>query len=103
VRVACLLYLAPGSAGEYRERHKTVWPEFEAEMAAAGARNHSVFQSGETLVEYFEVDDYEGYSRAMAQSPLAARWEKQFADILRYEVDPKTRMPVTMFEVWHQP
>jgi len=67
---------------EYLARHRAVWPEMLAEIAAAGRRNYSLFLGeGGRLIGYYEVDDDAAAQAYLAASPVATRWE---ADMARF-------------------
>ena len=57
-RVCFHLQVRPERLGEYKERHRAVWPEMLEALSAAGWRNYSLFlrQDG-LLVGYLETDE----------------------------------------------
>ncbi|WP_029144820.1 L-rhamnose mutarotase [Microbacterium luticocti] len=81
-RVCFELRIKPELLDEYLARHRAVWPEMLAEIAAAGRRNYSLFLAdGGRLVGYYEVDDDAAAQAYLAASPVATRWE---ADMARF-------------------
>ena len=68
-----LMRLKPGALPEYRERHRAVWPELEAEFAAAGIHRVEIFEAGGILVLLSEVSDEAAWSRLWA-TPVHRRW-----------------------------
>jgi L-rhamnose mutarotase len=79
-RVCFELRIRPDLIDEYVERHRAVWPEMLAEIAAAGRRNYSIFLGdGGRLIGYYETDDDEAAQAYLANSPVAARWEAEMA------------------------
>ena len=79
-RVCFQLQVRPELLDEYLLRHRPVWPEMLAEIAAAGRRNYSLFLgSGGTLIGYYETDDDVAAQRYLAQSAVAARWESEMS------------------------
>jgi L-rhamnose mutarotase len=74
------LQIKPELIDEYLERHRPVWPEMLAEIAAAGRRNYSLFLGdGGRLIGYYETDDDAAAQAYLAASPVAARWEAEMA------------------------
>jgi L-rhamnose mutarotase len=66
-RVCFLLQVKPERIAEYKERHRTVWPEMLAALREAGWRNYSLFLGPDgVLVGYLETEDFE---RARAKWP----------------------------------
>ncbi|MFT4233898.1 MAG: L-rhamnose mutarotase [Microbacterium sp.] len=83
-RVCFELQVSPELIDEYVERHRAVWPEMLAEIAASGRRNYSIYLAdGGRLVGYYETDDDEAAQAYLASSEVAARWE---ADMSRFFV-----------------
>ena len=85
-RVCFLARVRPDRLDEYRERHKSVWPEMRAALADAGWGNYSIFLAGDgLLIGYLETEDYSAAQRRMAQTDVNARWQAEmqpyFADL----------------------
>ena len=58
-RVCFLLRVRPDRLEEYRARHRSVWPEMRAALAASGWGNYSLFLRDDgLLVGYLETDDF---------------------------------------------
>ena len=75
-RVCFLARVRPGRLGEYRERHRNVWPEMLAALRDAGWGNYSLFLTDDgLLVGYLETEDYQAALEAMAQTPVNERWQ----------------------------
>ncbi|HWL79073.1 L-rhamnose mutarotase [Microbacterium sp.] len=79
-RVAFQLRIRPELVDEYVARHREVWPEMLAEIAAAGRRNYSLYlgENG-VLFGYYETDDDAAAQAHLAASAVAARWEAEMA------------------------
>jgi L-rhamnose mutarotase len=100
-RVGHLWRVKPGCADEYRRRHRTIWPELEAALRTAGVVAYSIYLDGELVFSHLEVEDYDALVERLADDPVAARWEEQFADILEYpDADPASGWPRRAIEVW---
>lgn len=80
LRVCYQVRVRPELVDEYVERHREVWPEMLAELAASGRRNYSIFlRSDGQLTGYFEVDDLEASTSYLTASETAGRWEAESA------------------------
>jgi L-rhamnose mutarotase len=102
MRVGFVMRLLPGAEEEYRERHANVWPEMLAELRAAGATNYSIFQRGDDLFGYLEVDDFDRFRAHMAASDVNARWQAEMGDgLIDPLTDPETGFHQRLDEVFH--
>jgi L-rhamnose mutarotase len=83
VRIAFRMSVDPGSAAEYERRHRPIWPELEAVLAAHGVRHYSIFHDAETndLFAYAEVED-EARWRAIAETDVCRRWWESMRDVM---------------------
>jgi L-rhamnose mutarotase len=62
---------------EYRRIHEAVWPSMLKEIAASGRRNYSLFLAPDgLLIGYYEAESPEAATRYLAESPVAAEWER---------------------------
>jgi L-rhamnose mutarotase len=100
-RIGFSMRLLPGSEAEYRRRHAAVWPDLLADLRSAGARNYSIFLSGDDLFAYLEVDDFTAFTEAMATSEANARWQEQMAALIDPLTDPATGFQRRLDEVFH--
>jgi len=81
-RVCFRLQVAPERIDEYRARHEAVWPEMLREIEAAGRRNYSLFLAPDgLLVGYYEVDSVLDADLHLANSEVAAAWERHMGEI----------------------
>ncbi|HEY8466297.1 MAG TPA: L-rhamnose mutarotase [Solirubrobacterales bacterium] len=79
-RVCFLLKVKQDRLDEYRERHRSVWPEMLDALREAGWRNYSLFLRDDgLLVGYLETDDFEAAQRRMAETDVNARWQADMA------------------------
>jgi L-rhamnose mutarotase len=87
-RVCFLLQVKPDRLDEYRERHRAVWPEMLDALRDAGWRNYSLFLRDDgLLVGYVEVDDFEAAQRAMADTEVNDRWQRDMAPFFDARAD----------------
>jgi L-rhamnose mutarotase len=79
-RVCFLLQVRPDRLDEYRARHREVWPEMLDALSAAGWGNYSLFLRDDgLLVGYLETEDFEAAQRAMAETEVNDRWQRDMA------------------------
>ncbi|SDC12292.1 L-rhamnose mutarotase [Actinokineospora iranica] len=103
-RVCFTLQVDPGRVEEYRERHREVWPEMRAALAAAGWRNYSLFLRADgTLIGYLECDDFDAARAAMARTEVNARWQAEMAGFFRALDGAPDEGMVPLPEVFHLP
>lgn len=77
-RVCFVLQVKPEKLEEYKERHRTVWPEMKAALRETGWTNYSLFLRGDgLLVGYLETDDFERARAGMAQRDVNDRWQRE--------------------------
>jgi L-rhamnose mutarotase len=90
-RYCFLLRVKPELLDEYRARHRQVWPELLAALAACDWHNYSIFAGGDgLLVGYVEADDLAAALEAMAGTEVNARWQ---AEMSRYFTGLDGRRP----------
>jgi L-rhamnose mutarotase len=98
-RVCFLLQVRPERLEEYRQRHRRVWPEMLDALREARWRNYSLFLRDDgLLVGYLETDDFEAAQRAMAESEVNDRWQRDMAPFFDARADHAL---VRLEEVFH--
>ena len=98
-RVCFLLQVRPERLEEYRERHRHVWPEMLDALRKARWRNYSLFLRDDgLLVGYLETDDFEAAQRAMAETEVNDRWQRDMAPFFDARADHAL---VRLEEVFH--
>ena len=102
-RVCFLARVRPDRLGEYRARHREVWPEMTDALRKAGWTNYTLFLADDgLLVGYLETDDYAAAQRRMEQTGVNERWQ---AEMTPFFVDLGDQRPDEGFrrldEVFH--
>jgi L-rhamnose mutarotase len=98
-RVCFLLRVGPDRLEEYKERHRNVWPEMQQALRDAGWRNYSLFLGDDgLLVGYVETEDFEAAQRAMAETDVNDRWQREMAGFFGERADDGL---VRLEEVYH--
>ena len=104
-RVCFLLQVRRDRVAEYRERHRTVWPEMRQALQAAGWRNYSLFlREDGLLVGYLECEDFAAARAAMDATAVNQRWQTEMRDLFE-DLDgqrPDERM-WSLEEIFHLP
>jgi L-rhamnose mutarotase len=90
-RVCFVLYVKPERLEEYKQRHRTVWPEMLAALRETGWQNYSLFLRPDgMLVGYLETEDFERARAGMAKREVNDRWQREMADFF---VQPDGTLP----------
>jgi L-rhamnose mutarotase len=104
-RVCFLLQVREDRLAEYRERHRTVWPEMREALQAAGWRNYSLFlREDGLLIGYLECEDFDAARAAIDATAVNQRWQAEvgglFEDLDGQRPDQGMR---PLEEVFHLP
>jgi L-rhamnose mutarotase len=87
-RVCFLLQVRPDRLDEYRARHREVWPDMLDALREAGWGNYSLFLRDDgLLVGYLETDDFQAAQRAMANTEINDRWQRDMAPFFDARAD----------------
>ena len=94
-RVCFILRVRQDRLDEYKEAHRSVWPEMLEALSATGWTNYSLFLDEDgLLVGYFETEDFEAALAGMEATDVNTRWQAAMAEFL---VPPMRRIE----EVFH--
>ena len=86
-RVCFQLHVRPERIAEYRERHRTVWPEMLDALSKAGWSNYSIFLRPDgLLIGYLETEDFEAATAAMDDTDVNTRWQAEMAPFFSQEL-----------------
>ena len=81
-RVCFILQVKPDRIEEYKERHRTVWPEMLSALREAGWQNYSLFLRADgLLIGYLETEDFDRARSEIARRDVNDRWQRQMADL----------------------
>ena len=97
-RVCFVLQVKPERLEEYKERHRSVWPEMQAALRETGWGNYSLFLRDDgLLVGYLETEDFEraraGMASAKSTNAGSARW-------VTFSFSPTARCPIAPCSRW---
>jgi L-rhamnose mutarotase len=90
-RICFVLQVRPERIDEYKERHRSVWPEMKKALQETGWHNYSLFLRADgLLIGYLETENVERACAGMATREINVRWQKEMADFF---VQPKNLLP----------
>ena len=90
-RICFVLQVKPERLEEYKQRHRSVWPEMKTALSETGWSNYSLFLRPDgLLVGYLETDSFERARADMANREVNARWQREMADFF---VQPQGLLP----------
>ena len=79
-RVGFLLKVKPNRLAEYKERHRTVWPEMLQALRETGWHNYSLFMRDDGLLfGYLETENFQQALDGMAKREVNDRWQSEMA------------------------
>ena len=80
-RICFVLQVKPDRVQEYKERHRSVWPEMKQALQATGWNNYSLFLRPDgLLIGYLETEDFARARSGMAALEINSRWQREMQD-----------------------
>jgi L-rhamnose mutarotase len=90
-RICFILQVKKERLNEYKERHRSVWPEMKNALRETGWHNYSLFLRPDgLLVGYLETEDFERARAGMAGLDVNKRWQSEMA---AFFVQPESLLP----------
>ena len=90
-RICFILQVKKERLNEYKERHRSVWPEMRNALRETGWHNYSLFLRRDgLLVGYLETEDFERARAGMAGLEVNKRWQREMAEFF---VQPEGLLP----------
>lgn len=81
-------HVAEGRLEEYKKRHDEIWPEMVEMMKNAGISNYTIWNNGNELIGYYEMEDLEKKQRVYAQyADTLARWNESMEGLMSMDTD----------------
>lgn len=94
-RVCWTMRVRPDRLDEYKEAHRSVWPEMLEALTETGWTNYSLFLTDDgLLIGYLETEDFEAALAGMEAKDVNTRWQAAMGEFL---VPPLRRIE----EVFH--
>jgi L-rhamnose mutarotase len=85
-RICFCLQVKRARLDEYRERHRSVWPEMKEALSQAGWHNYSLFLRDDgLLIGYVETPDFDQSLAGMAATEVNRRWQAEMKEF--FETD----------------
>ena len=82
-RVCWTMRVRPDKLGEYKARHREVWPEMLEALRRTGWSNYSLFLDDDgLLIGYLETEDFAAAQAAMEETDVNARWQAEMGEFL---------------------
>jgi L-rhamnose mutarotase len=79
-RICFVLQVKPERIEEYKQRHRSVWPEMKKALHETGWTNYSLFlRTDGLLVGYLETENFARARAGMAESEANERWQREMA------------------------
>ena len=102
-RICFVLQVRPERLAEYKERHKTVWPEMQQALRETGWGNYSLFLRPDgMLVGYVETENFQKSLAGMAAREVNARWQKEMSEFFMNAAGVRPDQAMTpLEEVFH--
>ena len=80
-RVCFTLQVKMDRLQEYKERHRSVWPEMKDALRQSGWHNYSLFLRPDgLLIGYVETPDFDAALSSMAATEVNRRWQAYMLD-----------------------
>lgn len=80
-RICFCLQVKPERLDEYKERHRTVWPEMRDALRESGWHNYSLFLRPDgLLIGYVETTDFQQALARMALTGVNQRWQAEMKE-----------------------
>ncbi|MFF3437226.1 L-rhamnose mutarotase [Streptosporangium sp. NPDC002721] len=82
MRVALHTRVRPGMEAEYDQAHREVPAELTEAIRRGGAREWTIWRSGQDLFHVIDCDDYEALLASLADLPVNIAWQARMAELL---------------------
>ena len=101
-RIATISKLVPGTAEDYIELHKNVWPGVVQAGHDAHMQNFSIYRFGDYLFSYYEYtgDDFESDMARKAALPVSQQWQEATGQYRQLMTE--TSRAIELEEIWHE-
>ncbi len=81
MRVGFILKVKKQLIGEYKRRHRNVWPDMQQALRETGWHNYSLFlREDGMLIGYLETPDFDAARAGMALKEVNARWQAEMGE-----------------------
>lgn len=84
-RIGIYFRIKEGCREAYVQAHANIWPEMREVLDKAGICNYSIWNLGEMLFAYYEVEDEEHMNQVLASSEVYEKWRTYMEDFVYIE------------------
>ena len=77
-RVGIYFRVKEGRSEAYAKAHANIWPGMREVLNEAGICNYSIWNLGEMLFAYYEVEDMKHMNQVLASSEIYKKWIYSF-------------------------
>lgn len=96
-RVGIYFKLKAGKRQEYVEAHDNIWPEVRETLTEAGICNYSIWNIGEMLFSYYEVEDETKMEQVLSCSEAYRKWREFMEEfVYKEEITEQKEWPLEM-------
>jgi len=88
-RIAYFYKVKPNKLDEYIKAHKEIWPEQVELLKKSGVKKMVIFNRGNDLFLYSEIDDVKRYHKIRRASEVDKRWSEYMDTLLVKPFDSK--------------
>jgi L-rhamnose mutarotase len=81
-RHAIVMNMKPGMQDEYKKRHDELWESMTRLLEQTGFKNYSIWNTGDLLFQYYEIEDYERALKILEGSSTKKKWDAYMEDII---------------------
>jgi L-rhamnose mutarotase len=92
-KIAFRMFLKPGQAANYRQRHDAIWPELAQLLTTSGISDYSIYLDEGSLVQGHQVlyatlwRKSNHTMEALPGHPVMKRWWAHMADLMQTHPD----------------
>lgn len=84
-RVGIYFRVKEGCSEAYAKAHANIWPGMREVLNEAGICNYSIWNLGEMLFAYYEVEDMKHMNQVLASSEIYKKWRIYMEDFIYIE------------------
>ena len=84
-RVGVFFKLKEGMAEPYEKAHNEIWEEMMVVLNDSGIKNYSIWNLGEMLFSYYEVEDKKKMESVLTHSDVYKRWRDYMEEFIYIE------------------
>lgn len=95
-RIGIYFMLKAGKRNAYKEAHRLIWPEMRHILDVAGIKNYSIWNLGEKLFAYYEVENENKMKKVLSESEVYKRWREWMEEFVYQDENGTKDWPMEM-------